>query len=301
MKRHYRTSLVVVALASLFLLSGPDTRAAKSGTSDAVRIGIVGSLFRDVPESLVRALMQPFATLMEAQTGLSGELYPAGRADELARKLIDDKVHIGVFQGIEFAWAQERYPELQPLMIVFTRDSHQQAFLIMRKQDARGGFAGLRGKTVALPKFSHEHCYQFMEKGCRQLGQTPDKLFAKIVKPTSAEDALDDVADGTVAAAILEKVPLECYQRRKPGRFAEMSVAAESPIFPASVIVCRRGALPDEVIRRFREGMLNGQNTPVGRQLLMLWRVGGFELIPADYESICKNIVKDYPPPWVTK
>src|SRR5205823_9692027 len=43
-----------------------------------VRIGMSGSLFRDMPEPLVRAVMQPFGTVMEAQTGVPGQIIPGG-------------------------------------------------------------------------------------------------------------------------------------------------------------------------------------------------------------------------------
>ena len=75
-------------------------RAARSGT---VRIGLIASLFSDVPEPIVMAMMQPFGALMEAQTGVSGELAPCGDADNLGQQLMDDKVQLGIFHGIEFA------------------------------------------------------------------------------------------------------------------------------------------------------------------------------------------------------
>lgn len=301
MNRYFRASKALVVSVVAILVAAPFAPAAeptnRTHSRDFIHIGIVGSLFRDVPETLVTALAEPFAILMESQTGLRGEPCPAGHAYDLARKLSEDKLQIGIFQGIEFAWAQQRYPDLQPIMIIFTRYSHQHAFLVVRAGDAAKGFAGLKGKILAMPKFNHEHCYQFLEKNCRQLGSDPDRFFSKIVRPATAEDAIDEVAEGKIAGAIIETVPLECYKRRKPGRFAELSVAASSEVFPASVVVCHRRALPEEVVRRFREGMLNGQNTAIGRQLLMLWKVGGFETMPADYQTICRNIVKDYPPP----
>jgi hypothetical protein len=42
---------------------------------------------------------------------VSGELVPCGDADNLGRQLMDDKVQLGVFHGIEFAWARQKYPE----------------------------------------------------------------------------------------------------------------------------------------------------------------------------------------------
>ena len=43
--------------------------------------------------------------------------------------------------------------------------------------------------------------------------------------------------------------------------------------------------------------MITAQQTALGRQLLTLWRMSGFEPIPKDYDQILAEIVKAYPPP----
>src|SRR5581483_4119811 len=110
------------ALAALFLgvllaLGSGAAAAERSRQTEVLRIGLIGTLFRDVPETAVMAMMQPFATLMESQTGLTGQLIPAGDADDLGQQLANDKVQLGVFHGVEFAWARQKYPDLKPLVI----------------------------------------------------------------------------------------------------------------------------------------------------------------------------------------
>ena len=45
----------------------------RSTHPSTVRIGMISSLFTDVPEATVMAMMQPFAAMIKAQTGVSGE------------------------------------------------------------------------------------------------------------------------------------------------------------------------------------------------------------------------------------
>ena len=266
-------------------------------TPEVVRVGIASSLVRDASEPLVMALLEPFGALIEVQTGLKSKPYPAGSADDMARKLTRNELDFAMFQGIEFAWAKQNYPELRPLMIVDHYDTELHAYLLVRRDMGILDFADLKGKVLAVSKFSHEHCYQFMERHCRECGDVPERFFAKVVKPETPEDALDDVRDGKVQAAIIEGFPLRCYKRRKPGRFAALKVLAESEVFPASVFVCHEGALPPKTIRQFCSGMLIAPETAVGRRLLNVWRAKGFQAIPADYQAICTKIVKDYPFP----
>src|SRR4051794_10157057 len=77
--------------------------SAGAADNNGVRIGMVNSLFRDVPESTLNAMMAPFSAVMQAQTGVRGELVPGGELNVLADQMAADKIQLGVFHGIEFA------------------------------------------------------------------------------------------------------------------------------------------------------------------------------------------------------
>src|SRR4051794_9240527 len=95
--------LTVAGCAALLALA---SRAAADDRADgAVRIGLVTSLFRDVPAPLVEMAKQPFKTLMRDQTGLAGTLVVGGDALSLGKQIDQNQVQLGVFHGVEFAWA----------------------------------------------------------------------------------------------------------------------------------------------------------------------------------------------------
>ena len=98
-------------LAGFFgsLASYPEAEEAHRHTS-SVRIGMIASLFSDVPASTVITMMQPFSAIMEAQTGVGGELVACSDAENLGQQLAEDKVQLGVFHGIEFAWRGRSIP-----------------------------------------------------------------------------------------------------------------------------------------------------------------------------------------------
>src|SRR5262245_45466183 len=112
-KSGYRLIVLTLSLGGLLALVAPT--AERIGPSDPVRIGMIGTLFRDVPEATVQTMMQPFGALMESQTGVNGLLVPSGDAESMGQELASDKLHLGVFHGIEFAWARQKFPELRPL------------------------------------------------------------------------------------------------------------------------------------------------------------------------------------------
>jgi ABC-type phosphate/phosphonate transport system substrate-binding protein len=286
-----------LAFSLAIVLASAGVGADRASAPKTIRIGMVGTLFRDIPEPMIQVLMQPFGTLMQTQTGVSGELIKVGSAEKLGQQLADNQVELGVFHGFEFAWARQQHPGLQPLMIAVNQQHHLRALLVVRKESAAATWADLQGKRLALPKGTREHCRLFLERHCQELGCEAAHFFAEIATPANVEEALDKVVDDAVQAAVVDNISLERFQRRKPGRFARLKTLAESEVFPAAVVAYRPGAIDAELLQRFRTGMLNASDTALGRQLLTLWKLSGFEAVPADYETTLKAIAKAYPPP----
>jgi ABC-type phosphate/phosphonate transport system substrate-binding protein len=264
---------------------------------EAVRIGMVDSLFREVPKPLMAVVMQPFAALMQQQTGLTGQIIADGEYTNLSQDLANDKVHLGVFHGVEFAWARLKHPELKPLMIAVVQQPHLRAYLMVRSDNEANSLADLKGADLALSKGTREHCHLFLEKYCKKEGHEPKHFFGKITIPSNPEDALDKVFEEEVQATVVDNVALESYKRRKPGRFEQLQPMLISEVFPTGVVAYHPGAIDAETIRRFREGMSTANQSALGRQLMTLWKLTAFEPVPADYEKILNDIVKAYPPP----
>src|SRR5438876_11709469 len=101
MRKPKRIYLAAAVLPAAVLLLLPASRAAE-GDVRGIRIGLVRTLFRDTPASLVDVLAQPLKALMHSQTGMTGDLSVAGDAFDLSKKLKENTVQFGVFHGFEF-------------------------------------------------------------------------------------------------------------------------------------------------------------------------------------------------------
>jgi ABC-type phosphate/phosphonate transport system substrate-binding protein len=296
MKRHIvsRAALVVL-MAGLSgwgsLVLAQDEKALPPGT---VRIGLVRTLFRDVPEPMVRLMMQPFNALMKAQTGMNGELIPCCDPYDLGKRLHEGKMELGVFHGFEFGWAQQKYPDLRPLCIAINRHRNLTANIVVRNDSPTGTFADLKGKVIALPRYLPGQCRLYLQRLCREAGAEP-RLFAKITTPANVEEALDDVLRGKLQAAVVDGVSLECYEQVKSACFSRLKVLKQSEIFPAAVVAYREGALDASTLKRFREGMVSASQTERGRDLMSMWKLTGFEDVPANYSTTLANIMRIYP------
>jgi ABC-type phosphate/phosphonate transport system substrate-binding protein len=220
----------------------------------------------------------------------------AGDAANLGNQLADDKVQLGVFHGFEFAWARQKHPELKPLIIALTPPSCARAHLMVRKNAGYKALADLKGKTLAMPQRTREHCHLFIERRCQDAGDSPAKFFAQLTTPADFEDALDGVVDGTVQATLVDGAALDTYAQRKPGRAARLSTLIESETFPPAVVACNPSNLDEATQRRFRDGMINSAQTRKGQQLLTICRITGFDRTPDGYDRDLQTILKAYPP-----
>jgi ABC-type phosphate/phosphonate transport system substrate-binding protein len=287
-----------LATLAVGLVLGPIAAPAQDKVAvETVKIGMVSTLFRDVSPAMVQIMMPPFQTLMRAQTGLEGEFVTVANAQGLGGQLSEGQVQLGVFHGFEFAWAQQKYPDLRPLVIAVNRLRTLHAYLVVRSDAKVAGLADLRGKTLALPRKTREHCVVFLERECRQMKCESKEFFGKIVNHSSIEDALDDVLRDNVQAALVEGVSLDSYNQVKPGCFARLKVLKQSEGFPASVVAYRQGAIDDVTLAKFREGMITANQNARGKELMAMWKLTAFENVPADFQQSLDAILKAYPAP----
>jgi len=287
----------LVVAAGLTAIVPMRPAAGEEVKTPTVHIGLTGSLFRDIPQEMLQPLMRPFKTLMESQTGLSGELLPGIKSEELGQRLKDDKLQLAVYQGFEFAWARQKYADLKPLMIAINQHKYLHAYIVVRDDSAAAKLADLNGKTINLPRRLPGHCNLFLDCRCDAAGKAAKDFFGKVCAPVTPEEAVDDVASGQVDAAVADGWILGWYEKRKPTAFARLRVIEKSEAFPAAVVAYYANALDEATLRRFREGMLSAKDNPRGVELMTLCQMTSFEPVPDDYEKVCKAIAKAYPPP----
>ena len=291
-----RAGAVAAALGLVYLLLQPAPGASAAPGGKVVRVGLIGTLFRDMPEPIMQVAMRPFKSLLEAQTGMTGELVAGGDAGHLATLLKEDKVQFGVFHGVEFAWARLNNPALRPLIVAVNERPALHAVVVVPRDSKVATCADLKGKAVALPADSREHCRLFFDRRCVAPGCCAEKFFGRVLSPANVEEALDDLVDAKMDALVVDGLTLEAYQKLKPGRAARLRTLQRSEAFPAAVVAYQPGALHEDLLSRFRDGLLGASSSRRGQRLLEMCRITAFKVVPANYEQMLKDIVKAYPP-----
>jgi ABC-type phosphate/phosphonate transport system substrate-binding protein len=291
-----RNRLRVCALLwSCLGLLGLGTLLCRAENNAAVRVGMVQTFFHDVPKPLVEFVTEPFGDVMKEATGLAGRLAVGGEALDVARQLHEGTLDLAVFHGHEFAWAQQKYADLRPLMVAVNRHHNVQAFVLTRKDCEAGCFSDLKGKEVSIPRRTREHCQVFIARECAEGGAKA--FFGKVLPSANVETALDAVCSGTICACVTDTIGVEFYKELKPGCFNRLKIIKTSEEFPPPVIAYRQGALDDTTLAQVRTGLLNAHNLELGREMMKMWKIHTFQPTPDNYTQALADILKAYPAP----
>lgn len=272
------------------------TLIAQPPAPDRVKIAMLKSMFREVPPQLFNAMAVPFQTVVESQTGLKGQLIVIDTPEELTEKLRNGEVQLGVYHGFEFAWAKLQEKNLEPLMLVTSNPNLLKTTVVVQKNCEANAVSDCRGQKLCMPMATREHSRLYLSRRCKSCGAAPQEFFASTKEPNSVEEALDEVVDGTSQVAVVDQAAVQMFERRKPGRFARLKVIETSQPFPASVIAFCNGKLDVNTQQKFQSGMSTAHQAGLGKHLMGLMKINGFEAVPANYVQVLAASVKEYPP-----
>jgi len=263
-----------------------------------VKIGMLKSMFRDVPASMIPAMNKPFQMLVKSQTGLEGDTVLIDTLDDLRQQLVDGQVQLAVFHGFEFAWVKLKQPDLVPIMLAGSNPNALKAVVVVKADSSVQNVHDLQGQTLAFPNCTREHTRLYMSRHCC-CNKSPQEYFAATSPPPqTVEDALEAVVEGKAQVTVVEASSLEMFRDRKPGRYKRLRTIETSEAFPNSVIAYRPGGLDETSVQKFKDGMSTAHVSPVGARMMSFMKMTKFEQVPQNFDQMMAEVVKAYPPPW---
>ena len=288
---------IATALVTLLLLAGPSRPDTKP--ISVLHIGTTETFVEEnVPEgsdeTAVEGICRQF---IQAATGSGSDIVALENHDVLAERLASGKLQLGVFMGYEFAWAQSRHPKLTVLAAGVNYRSYLHPTLVVHRGGPVSDLADLKGKTLALPRRGQGYGRLFVAAQSRLAGHNPGAFLGRIASFEDAETPLDDVVDEIQQAAVVDRLSLEAYQRRKPGRFARLKKLSESPPMPPALIAYYDGNLDPQTATHLRDELTNAHQQIEGERLLMLFRLTRFAPPSRDLERLLADTPKTYPAP----
>lgn len=288
--------LLLIASAVLAgLAAGAPEAPSSEPRPGPYRVGLTRTMFGRVREDVFRLLASPFQRLLRDQAGMAGELCLVADAEALAGQLESGTAHLGVFGGFEFAWARDRFPDLCPLALAVGREPRPTAVVVVNKDGPIRSLEDLRDKPAVLPRDGKEWCRLFAERRCPR--PVPGTTAAGPAEPANGTDALDQVIVGKIPATVVDGGTLKVFADLNPHRAEWLRELCTSPPFPPTVIAYRKGGLDEEAVQGLRRALTGAKQSQQYKDLVRLWRMRGFEPVPADYDEQLARCLKDFPPP----
>ncbi|MGL6097182.1 MAG: phosphate/phosphite/phosphonate ABC transporter substrate-binding protein [Fimbriiglobus sp.] len=282
------------AVLGVVMLGGGGTATAAEPPT-GLKIGMVQGMFKDVQPAMVLAMSKPLRDLMSRQTGLEGHVDIVPDAFALADRMTGKQLQLGVFHGFEFAWVAKNHPDIVPLLVTVPAGRKVAASIVVRKDSTARALTDLTDETVRIPRGAKAHTLLFLERERAKVGPTVAK--PKTDLGMTSEDVLDSVITGDSAAALVDAAALAGYQSLQPGAFKHLRVLLQSEPFPPAVIAYRKDLLDEATAGKIKSGMTQAHQMIVGKPLLALWNLRGFEEIPADYAAQLEAVRRAYPAP----
>jgi ABC-type phosphate/phosphonate transport system substrate-binding protein len=273
--------------------------ALVSGTAPAqkppsvLKVGTTGSLAAGTSGADEKGALDTLHNFIKSETGFENDIVDHKGWQELAEKLEKGTDNVGVFQGFELAWALEKYPKLKPLAVAVNGQPYRQIFVVTRKDSKAKRIDELKEKKVAVMKAGQGYPLLVLQT----LAKAEPKSFFSLQFADNAEDALDDLVDGKVDAAAVDRVAIDAFKRRKPGRFAQLKELIRSKNLPSTTIVYYDGKLDEATVNKFRDGLVNANKKEKGRTLLTYFKLTGFAAPPEDFKKLLDESRKNYPLP----
>lgn len=292
--RLLRWSAVALGITMLSVLG---VEALAQQKPKVLHIGSSGTIALNESKAREETAMQMLHDFIKSETGFENEIVTEKNYDEMAQKMAAGKLELGVFQGYEYAWAKEKYPKLVPLAVAVNVYPYRYAIIIVRADSKATKFTELAGQALAEPQAGLGQLPLLVERQVQAAGGNADKFFSKITHPGTIEEALDDVVDGAVQAAVVDRVGLESYKRRKPGRFAQLKELMRSQPLPPPLVAYYDQVVEQPTLDKFKDGLINARKKEKGQRLLTLFKLTGFMPPPKDLEQIVSETQKAYPPP----
>ena len=255
-------------------------------------------MFEGVSPEVTEIATNQFQTTLQRITGFAGTVELVSHDRALVARLEEGKLDAGVFHGFEYAWVQDN-PDLIPMVVAVPNCGKVQACLVVRENSKAKEPKELKGACIGIPKRRKAHCQLFLE---RIQAKVPEGTCRKAnLEGLTPKEVLDAVVTGKCEAAMVDVSALLAYQNDTPGLGRQLKILAASELFPAAVLVYRKGAWSPDEVGLIRKGLLNCARTTSGKTLILSMQLKGFEEVSEAYKKELKESLKGYPPPQTSK
>ena len=201
--------------------------------------------------------------------------------------IVKEEVDMAYLAALTYIKAQERNPNIKPLVIPIDKDSGRPWYtsvIVANTSKNIESLQDLKGKHFAFVSPSSTSGFLIPLNGLQTVDINPTRDFSKIRYSGSHDKATQDLADGVVDAIADDKASFLRSQKSGKLAAAKYKVIWESKPIPAPPIVINTKKFSPEVIEQLQQALIDA---PVGVVDVSGTESAGYTLAKdADFEEI---------------
>ena len=272
--------------AGVAINTGSSTFAAE----EQVKVALLESVFAGQDRAKILEQIKPFAEIIKKETGTPAQ-FDVLTYEQMEKEFKTGTTQLVILSGLEYGWMRSGNTDAKALLIASIDPGATKTVVAVKQDDAASDIKELVGANVAVPDripFISQYCLS------KVLGQPHDKAF-KLVKPGDVDETLEAVLDGKARGAIVTGAGMEVFRERKPGRFKKLKALYTSVDFPATTVMYSDKISDKAALEKFKEALIKSNEKPEGARVLTLYKLKGFEQLPAGFDEQALAVAKEFP------
>ena len=255
--------------------------------------GIIVTHMAVSPSGILEGI-RPFAKYMTNRIGVNVRAEVISDTDVMLTKLKDGSIHLGYVSNLDYIKIKEKLNITPFVKVVKGGTSTYNANLLVRADSGINGIADLKGKTLAYSSKNSSHGYLFPSLLTKtRFNSSLENFFSDTIKTKKDPDGIFAVlykkADAEGASSQTFLIMSDLMPRLK----RELKYIEQSEPFVHGPMFYYEPNFKDKkLIQRCIEEVKNMEKSTEGKQILLLFKIGGWTTsTDSDYNSL-RNLLK---------
>lgn len=261
--------------------------------SNSINCGIIITHMAVSPEAILEGIT-PFAKFLTTRLGLPVKVELLPDTNTMIKKLEDGTIQLGYVSNLEYLNIKAAKDVTPFAKVVKGGSSTYNAIILVRKDSNINDISELKGKKFAYTSKDSSHGYLYPALLIKtRFNKTPETFFGSFVTTKKDPDGILSVLYKKADAVSVSSQTYAILSELMPRLKRELNVISTSePLVHGPMFYYAKNFNDKSLIERCKKEVLSMGSEAQGKQILLLFKIGGWTIASdADYNGL-RNLMK---------